>query len=158
MEHKVRIVSPDLIVEPLLGLLDETEAVPLVISGGSMTPFLVHGRDTVYLSKASGPLKKGDMVLYLRDNGRYVLHRVLSAKDGLYTMIGDAQIYPEPGIREDQIKAIVTAVRRKGRLLRKGSFWWTFFEKVWIRVIPIRPVVRDFYFFVKRLFYGKGDL
>lgn len=36
-------------------------------------------------------------------------------------------------------QALVTAVRRKGKLLQPGSFWWDFFEKVWIRVIPLRP-------------------
>lgn len=36
-------------------------------------------------------------------------------------------------------QALVTAVRRKGKLLQPGSFWWNFFEKVWIRVIPLRP-------------------
>ena len=33
----------------------------------------------------------------------------------------------------------MTAVRRKEKLLQPGSFWWNFFEKVWIRVIPLRP-------------------
>ena len=51
MEHQRKVISPELIMKPLLDLLDEVEAVPLVITGGSMTPFLVHGRDTVYLSK-----------------------------------------------------------------------------------------------------------
>ena len=138
-------------MEPLLSLLEETEAVPLVISGGSMTPFLVHGRDTVYLSKVTGPLKKGDMVLYRRDNSRFVLHRVLDVKDGLYTMLGDAQTLPEPGIRQDQLQAVVTAVRRKGKLLTKDSFWWRFFERVWIRIVPLRPVLRKLYCFGKRL-------
>lgn len=45
----------------------------------------------------------------------------------------------EKGIRPDQILALVTAVRRKGKLLQPGSFWWDFFEKVWIRMIPLRP-------------------
>ena len=41
--------------------------------------------------------------------------------------------------RPDQVLALVTAVRRKEELLQPGSFWWNFFEKVWIRVIPLRP-------------------
>lgn len=36
-------------------------------------------------------------------------------------------------------QALVTAVRRKEKLLQPDSFWWDFFEKVWIRVIPLRP-------------------
>lgn len=151
MEHKVKIVSPDVIMEPLLALLEEAQAVPLVISGSSMTPFLAPGRDTVYLSKAQKPIRKGDMVLYRRSNGRYVLHRVLKADSDGYTMIGDAQTQPEPGISPEQICAVVTAVRRKGRLLQSGSFWWDFFEKVWIRMVPVRRLVRNVYFFMKKL-------
>ncbi len=143
-------------MEPLIALLEDAEAVPLVISGGSMIPFLVHRRDTVYLSKADRPLKRGDMVLYQRDNGRYVLHRVLRADGDAFTMIGDAQTQPESGIRRDQIRAVVTAVRRKDKLLKKGNFWWDFFEKVWIRLVPIRPFIRNVYTAAKRLLGNKG--
>ena len=121
-----------------------------------MTPFLVHGRDTVYLSKADRQLKRGDMVLYQRDNGRYVLHRVLQADGDVFTIIGDAQTQPEPDIRRDQIRAVVTAVLRKDKLLKKGNFWWDFFEKVWIYMVPIRPLIRNVYTTAKRLLGNKG--
>lgn len=158
MEHRLKIVSPDVIMEPLLNLLDEVEAVPLVISGSSMTPFLVHGRDIVYLTKVDGPLKKGAMVLYQRCNGAYILHRVLTADRDSYTMVGDAQTRPEPGIRAEQIRAVVTAVRRKDKLLQKGGFWWDFFEKVWIRMVPMRPLIRNTYSLIKKLFCNKGAI
>ena len=76
MTHNVKTLEPEQLMEPLLELLEETEAAPLVISGSSMTPFLVHGRDTVFLSKPVFPLKRGDMVLYRRDTGAYILHQV----------------------------------------------------------------------------------
>lgn len=145
MEYKIRVDSPDVIMAPLLALLDETEAVPLVISGNSMTPFLVHGRDTVFLSKPHQPLKKGDMVLYQRNNGAYILHRIFKTDLDSYTMVGDAQTVLEYGIRNDQIRAVVTAVRRKGKILQKGNFWWDFFEKVWISMVPFRPLFSKIY-------------
>ena len=147
-----------MIMEPLLALLDEVEAVPLVISGGSMTPFLVHGRDTVYLSKITKPLKKGDMVLYQRNSGSYVLHRVFRADDDLFTMIGDAQTLLEHGIHKSQIRAIVTAVRRKDKLLQEGSFWWVFFEKIWIRMVPLRPAAKKVYSILLKLLGNKGAI
>lgn len=139
MEHKVRVVSPEELMEPLLSLLEETDSVPLVISGYSMNPFLAHGRDTVYLSKVTRPLKRGDMILYRRDSGTCILHRIWRVEENTYTFVGDAQTLLETGVRPDQVLAIVTAVRRKGKLLRSGSFWWDFFEKVWIRMVPLRP-------------------
>ena len=139
MEHRVRVLPPEILMEQLLGLLDSAEYVPLNISGSSMTPFLVHSRDTVYLSKVTRPLKKGDMILYRRDNGAYILHRIYRVTPDGYWLVGDAQILIEEGVRPDQVLALVTAVRRREKLLQPGSFWWDFFEKVWVRVIPLRP-------------------
>lgn len=143
MEHKLRILPPEVLMEQLLGLLEEADSVPLVISGNSMSPFLIHGRDTVYLSKVTEPLKRGDMILYQRASGAYVLHRICRVEGETYCLVGDAQCVIEPGIRRDQVRAIVTAVRRKEKLLKKGSFWWEFFEHFWLRLIPLRqPLVR----------------
>ena len=152
MEHKVKVLEPEQLMPRLLEMLEVTEPVPLVISGSSMTPFLAHGRDTVYLSKAKDPLTRGDMVLYRRDSGNYILHRIYRVEQGSFTMVGDAQTWLEPGIRRNQILARVTAVRRKGKLLQKGSFLWDFFEKVWIRVVPLRPAVMAGYALLKKLF------
>ena len=145
MEHRVRVLPTEVLMEQLLGLLDGAEYVTLNISGSSMTPFLVHSRDTVYLSKVTRPLKKGDMILYRRDNGAYILHRIYRVTPDGYWLVGDAQILIEKGVRPDQVLALVTAVRRKGKLLQPGSFWWDFFEKVWIRVIPLRPGIAAAY-------------
>ena len=150
MEHKVKVLEPELLMPPLLDMLEVTETVPLVISGSSMIPFLAHGRDTVYLSKVRKPLRRGDMVLYRRDSGSYILHRIYRVEGDTYTMVGDAQQGLEPGIRDDQIIAMVTAVRRKGKLLKKGSFWWWFFEHFWLWALPCRPTLTQLYSFIKR--------
>ena len=145
MERNVKVLPPELLMDQLLGLLEDTESVPLVISGSSMTPFLVHGRDTVYLSKATHPLKKGDMILYRRDNGAYILHRIFRVEGETYTLAGDAQTRLEPGVRQDQVLAVVRAVCRKGKIRRSGSFWWDFFERIWIRMISLRPAAMAVY-------------
>lgn len=151
MEAKTRILDPEALMEQLPGMLEQVQAVPLVISGNSMSPFLVHRRDTVYLSKVTAPLKKGDMILYCRDNGAYILHRICKVDADGYTLIGDAQPVKEPGIRPDQVLAVVTAVRRKGKLLQPGSFRWEFFARVWLRMIPLRRSCIGMY----ELIFGK---
>lgn len=151
MEHKVKVIDPQQLIPPLLALLEDTPTVPLLISGNSMSPFLAHGRDTVYLSKITTPPQRGDMILYRRDNGSFVLHRVYEA-GATYTMVGDAQTLLEKGIRPDQMLARVTSVCRKGKMLQKGSFWWDFFEKTWIRMVAARPAVRSAYSHLKNLF------
>ena len=150
MVHKIRQVPDQVLVSRILELLELTQAVPLVVTGGSMNPFLVHGRDTVYLSKVTRPVKRGDILFYQRDNGQYVLHRVCRVEGETFCLVGDAQTQREPGVRRDQILAVVTAVRRKGKLLKAGSFWWEFFEKVWIRMIPLRPLAVRVYALLRR--------
>ena len=144
MKPELRVEEPQVLMPKLLALLEETDNVPLVISGSSMTPFLIHRRDTVYLSKVRRPLKKGDMILFRRESGDYILHRILRAEKGIYTLIGDAQNRTEP-VREDQVLALVTAVRRKGKFLKESDFRWLFFEKVWLRMIPLRHPIMKLY-------------
>ena len=141
MEHKVRIIDAGELMPQLPQLLQEAEAVPLVISGNSMAPFLRHGRDTVYLSKVTRPLKRGDMILYRRACGSYVLHRICRCRSHGYDLVGDAQLHIESGIRPEQVLAVVTAVRRKGKLLEKGDLLWAFFACVWPALLPLRPAI-----------------
>lgn len=152
MVSNVKCLAPEDLIPSLLKLLEETDFVPLVISGSSMVPFLANHRDTVYLSKIQSPLKKGDMIFYRRNSGQYILHRICQVTAGTYTLVGDAQTELEYGIRPDQVLAVVTAVRRKGKLLRPGSFWWEFFRRIWIHVIPLRPKLLSMYSRVRRLF------
>ena len=145
MERNIRVLSPDVLLEEYRELLEDerVEALPLLISGNSMSPFLVDGRDTVYLSRLTKPVKKGDVILYQRKNGAYILHRVYKIKNGSFTMLGDAQTEPEEGILPEQIVAVMTSADRKGKKETPGSFWWEFFEKGWIRIPALRPPLRN---------------
>lgn len=143
------MVDTTAFLDALCEILQTTDMVPLLISGNSMVPFLVHCRDTVYLSPVSRPLRKGDLVLYRRDNGAYVLHRVAGLEKENYCMVGDAQTELEHGVRLDQICAIAVAAERKGHRQQPGTFWWEFFEKIWIRVVPLRPLFLKIYTWVK---------
>lgn len=155
MQTKTRILPPEVLLDEYRTLLLENEsidALPLVITGNSMCPFLIGGRDTVYLSRLTRPLRRGDAVLYRRKSGKYVFHRVYRVSREGITMLGDAQTIPEPGIQSDQIIAIMTSAERKGKRISPGSFWWEFFEKVWIRIVPIRRFACAVYTSIRKIF------
>lgn len=57
--------------------------------GRSMLPLLVEGRDAVKLVVPEHRLKKFDIALYLRDDGIYVLHRVIKVREDSYFIRGD---------------------------------------------------------------------
>ena len=138
MEHKCNKWTPEDLKQLLPDVLEDGAVLPLVVSGSSMAPFLAHGRDTVYLSKITQPIKRGDVVLYRRNNGDLVLHRVCRLSKNGFSMVGDAQDVIESGIEPEQLLAVARAVRRKGKLLTQDSCHWKFYEQIWLRVIPWR--------------------
>lgn len=132
-------------VGTLKALVEEGHEVSLLISGSSMAPFLVHHRDTIFFKAPDRELKPGDMVFYQRSSGQYVMHRIRFVKTDGYYLIGDGQQITEGPIAREQIFALVTAVKRKGKVIRPGDFWWEFFARVWLRIVPLRGIVSRLY-------------
>ena len=79
-----------------------------------MIVFIRPGVDTVTLV-SPGEIKKTDIVLYRRDNGKFVLHRVMLVRKKDYVMCGDNQKVYEPRIRRDQILASVKDIIKDGK-------------------------------------------
>lgn len=101
--------------------LSAQQSVRIFPMGTSMLPMLRQGVDSVVLSPVTGKLQKYDIPLYQRDNGKYVLHRIVEVGE-TYTCLGDNQLSPEPGIRQDQIIAVVTEFYR-GDKKRSVNAW-----------------------------------
>ena len=126
-------------------MIEQNMDVSIVISGNSMSPFLVNQRDVIYLSKINRKLKKGDLVLYQRLSGQYVVHRIVKVKKSGYYLAGDNQIAIEGPILDKQIFGLVTKVKRKGKWIEAGNFWWEFFEHVWVYLLPWRMISLKIY-------------
>lgn len=94
--------------------LSTGQSVKFTPRGNSMLPMLRHGVDSVVLAPLPEKLKKYDLPLYQRENGQYVLHRVVAVGD-TYTCMGDNQFIPEPGLTHGQMIGVVTAFTRNGR-------------------------------------------
>ena len=138
-------------ISVLKELVEEGKEVSLLIAGSSMSPFICHGRDYIFFKAPDRELKKGDMVFYQRKSGQYVMHRIYKIKDDEYYMVGDAQTEIEGPLERDQIFALITKVKRKGKMIEPGDFWWMFFEKIWIQIVPFRSIVSFWYSFGKKL-------
>ena len=83
--------------------------------GTSMLPLIVQGRDSVTLIKPQGRLSEDDIAFYKRDDGSFILHRVVSVEEDSYTMCGDNQTVLEPNIRDGQIIGVVSSLLVKGK-------------------------------------------
>ena len=84
--------------------------------GDSMYP-LIQPHDLLVIEAVKKPLQRFDIPLYKRDNGRYVLHRIMRIKNGEYLMCGDNRCSLERGITDRHIIGVLTAIIRNGRTL-----------------------------------------
>ncbi len=114
------------------------------VTGGSMFPLLIEGRDSVILEKVD-TLKAGDIILYQRDDGNYVLHRIVKIKGGELYLCGDAQFVVEYPIRYDQVIAVVTAFVRGGETIKITDLKYKFYTKVWCHTLKSRPYILKAY-------------
>ena len=141
----MKVVDTREYVGMLKELTEEGREVSMLIAGSSMSPFLIHERDMIYFKKPDRELKKGDMVFFQRRSGQFIMHRIWKVRPVGYYIVGDAQTQIEGPVERDQIFARITKVRRKGKWLEPGDFWWEFFEHVWLHMIPLRHVLMRWY-------------
>ena len=81
--------------------------------------------------KGENRCRKYDAILYRRDNGRYVLHRIVAVRPDGYVLRGDNCLRKEYGIREEQVLGVLTAVIRKGKKMEVGSLWYGLVVRLW---------------------------
>ena len=163
-KHTEPVSTVTLPLEQMFPVMQEQLAlgqeVVLTITGNSMSPFVRHRRDQVVLVSAdAAALQQGDVPLIRRDNGQFVLHRIVERDDGAvrkcwgrkkayptavedlrYTLLGDAQWDLEPDVRADQILAVATAFIRKGRRWECDSPAYRRNRLLWHRLLPLRRV------------------
>jgi hypothetical protein len=118
-------LSLPLNINEILPLVEEQVKVGgyfyLIPKGVSMLPTIKGDVDTVTL-EAPDSLKSGDIVLYKRENGQVVLHRIVKIIGDELTLCGDAQMDFELGIKADDVVARVREIKKGERIIERGSF------------------------------------
>lgn len=125
--------------------------------GISMLPMLRQGIDCVILSPLPKKLKKYDLPLYQRDDGKYVLHRIVKAGE-TYTCIGDNQFELEPGVRHDQMIAVVTGFTRGEKEHSVEEAGYQVYCRVWHYSRPFRHIWRRAKGRIKRCLFSVKNL
>ena len=149
LEHSVRLDD----VMPLIReRLEQGQSVHLSPRGTSMLPMLRQGLDTVVLSPLPPRrLKKYELPMYQRENGQYVVHRIIKAGE-TYTCMGDNQFQEEPGLTHEQMIAIVTGFTRDGKEHSVEESSHRVYCRFWHYSRPIRFVWRHFLWHARRIF------
>ena len=64
-------------------VIKQNGTVKIKVAGFSMYPLLASRRDSVLLGKAH-KMKVGDVPLFQREDGSFILHRIVGKKDGAF--------------------------------------------------------------------------
>ncbi|MBE7048287.1 MAG: hypothetical protein E7393_02815 [Ruminococcaceae bacterium] len=124
-------------------LLLAGQNVRMTVTGVSMYPMLRNRQDSVCLTAQKKP-NKYDVVLFVRDSGEAVLHRIIAChKDG-FILLGDNQLTPEGPIVSSQIQAVVDGFYRGDTYIPDGTLWYHVYRVIWGRFWRARRLLRPF--------------
>lgn len=122
--------------------LRSNATVPLTVTGSSMMPLLKPQRDVVWLEQCDvHQIKKGDILLFERENGKPVLHRVIKVKNNVLIMNGDALSWAEQ-IKKTQVIACVKKFERNKKMFTCDSKRVKLWNALWSVTRPVRTIIR----------------
>ena len=144
MEQQRKFIDVRLMGAVAEETLSRGESVRLTVTGNSMYPLLHSRRDTVLVSPADS-VKKYDITFHKRQDGRYILHRVVGVnRDGTYQIAGDNEVKPEPPVSREQILGVVTEFTRWGKTCHPKGFRYWLYVRIWCLLMPWRWHIVNF--------------
>ena len=139
--------------------LSEGRTVNFYPRGISMLPMLRQGVDSVVLAPVTAKLKKYDIPLYVRENGHYILHRIVKVGKEEYVCIGDNQFEKEYGVGADSVIGVVSEFVRNGKKHSVNELGYKTYCRIWHYSRPIRHAYRRLRCFAGRVLrYIKAKL
>ncbi len=136
----VRKTDNDILIPIVLESVNSGSDARLKISGFSMYPLVSNWRDSVLLTKVDS-IKKGDVPLIKRDDGSYVLHRVVKIKDGKLGLRGDYEQKIEYPVSAENVVAVAKGFYRNERFISCDSMLYKFYKMFWMNTAIIRPMM-----------------
>lgn len=130
-------------------ILETTGHLVYTCRGVSMLPLLRQKRDVVMIEKKITRCKRLDTALFVRPDGKYILHRVLKVRPDGYWIVGDNCISGED-VSEEQVIGVMTAVKRNGRVIRADSLGCKIYAHIWCDAYPLRFLALRAWRFLKR--------
>ena len=127
-------------IEEWLALSREGTKIPveITLAGTSMEPLIRKGRDTVRIEPLEEELCPGDIVLFKRADGAYVVHRVFGF-DGKYVItLGDNCEKKDAPIPPERVLGKVTMIKRGGREIDPDSGLWRSAGIFGMKLLPLR--------------------
>ncbi len=133
-------------IEAIVQIMEDTFSrgggYVLTVTGTSMSPTLQPGRDRVWLkSVLERPFRKGDIVFARRQNGGFLLHRVIGLRpNGGCTVNGDGQVWTED-IFPGDVLAVAEAICRKEKWIPCSNRGYRLYVRCWALTRPFRKML-----------------
>ena len=106
--------------------------------GWSMFPMLRNRRDrVVVLPVGQERLRKYDLPLYRRPDGKYILHRIIGVREGEYIIRGD-NTYVKEHVPDGWILGYVSEFYRGERHVTASGRGYRCYAALWNRIYPLR--------------------
>lgn len=151
MVKKFKITSMDQIVDMMIPNLKKGKQVKFTVVGNSMYPLFRSGRDNVIMSLPEN-LKKYDVILYKRDDGDFVLHRIVDIKKDGFVLMGDNQLVKEYCVKQENVVAKMSEFERNGKHFTVKTLWYVIYTYVWCVFINQRRLILKILRTIKNLF------
>lgn len=113
-------------------------AVTTRLYGDSMGPLIRREKDEVTIQPLSRKLKRGDIVLFRSEYGRYVVHRVWKLQKQQVQTLGDNCWEPDPWMPYDDVLGQVICMKRNGRVIWLDHAVARGIGRVWMALRPLR--------------------
>lgn len=109
--------------------------------GRSMMPLLRQDRDLMVIETPDRPYRRLDAVLFEREDGRLILHRILKVKDGGYWIIGDNCSSGEY-VKESSVLGLLTGIKRGKRTISVSDPGYRLYVLLWCAPYPFRILLQ----------------
>lgn len=110
--------------------------------GDSMMPMLRHKKDLIIVDKKpSGRCRKYDVILYKRDSGQYVLHRILKVRKHDYVICGDNRYIREYKITDRNIIGVLSGFIRDGKTYDLNEKSYRFYIHLYCDFFYVRAII-----------------
>ena len=128
--------------ENIQQFLHDEYLASFTVTGNSMWPFLRHGKDHVVLEPcAEKTLKKGDIVLFMPEQGRYLLHRIVWVRESQFCTAGDGNCFRDGTFNQGCVVGRVATLVRKGKKISCTNWLYRVSSHIWMALFWVRPVL-----------------
>ncbi len=121
-----------------------------------MHPLIRKDRDHVTIAPLYRPLKAGDILLFFRADGKYVVHRLYRIQEDTVQTLGDGCLQPDAPIRMDSVWGIVTFLERGKIRCRLDSVTSRMAGRFWMAMLPVRRRMIPFWRTIRRKLHGRS--